>query len=78
MVVINQRMILLSSNYAVNSITSFKNRRLGDDVGYIKDKEIEYIRARDMIVQYLKKIILSTILKSESYVDVPIEKQSII
>lgn len=28
---------------------------LGDDVGYIKDKEIEYIRARDMIVQYLKK-----------------------
>ncbi|KXZ40710.1 ATP-dependent DNA helicase RecG [Alkalithermobacter thermoalcaliphilus JW-YL-7 = DSM 7308] len=28
---------------------------LGDDVGYIKDKEIEYIRAKDMIIQYLKK-----------------------
>lgn len=28
---------------------------LGDDVGYIKDKDIEYIRAKDMIEQYLKK-----------------------
>lgn len=28
---------------------------LGDDVGYIKDKEVEYIRARDMIIQYLLK-----------------------
>lgn len=28
---------------------------LGDDVGYIKDKEVAYIRARDMILQYLKK-----------------------
>ncbi len=28
---------------------------LGDDVGYIKDKEIEYIRAKDMIIQYLRK-----------------------
>ncbi|TJX13158.1 hypothetical protein E9840_10680 [Tissierella creatinini] len=28
---------------------------LGDDVGYIKDKEVEYIRAKDMIIQYLKK-----------------------
>ncbi len=27
----------------------------GDDVGYIRDKDIEYIRARDMILQYLKK-----------------------
>lgn len=28
---------------------------LGDDVGYIKDKEVEYIRAKDMIIQYLLK-----------------------
>lgn len=28
---------------------------LGDDVGYIKDKDIEYIRAKDMIIQYLNK-----------------------
>lgn len=28
---------------------------LGDDVGYIKDKQVEYIRAKDMIVQYLNK-----------------------
>jgi len=51
---------------------------LGDDVGYIKDKEIEYIRAKDMIIQYLKKIILSTILKLENYADAVKEKQNII
>lgn len=51
---------------------------LGDDVGYIKDKQIEYIRAKDMIIQYLKKIILSTILKLENYVAVMIEKLNII
>lgn len=28
---------------------------LGDDVGYIKDKQVEYIRAKDMIIQYLNK-----------------------
>lgn len=28
---------------------------LGDDVGYIKDKQVEYIRAKDMIIEYLKK-----------------------
>jgi len=26
---------------------------LGDDVGYIKDKQVEYIRAKDMIIQYV-------------------------
>lgn len=51
---------------------------LGDDVGYIKDKELEYIRAKDMIIQYLKKIILSTILKLENYADAVKEKQNII